>query len=41
VRRLVQVGAVLLVLQVLIAPPLLLAAPETPPDIVAMERARS
>ncbi len=39
VRRLVQVGAALLVLQTLIAPPLLLAAPETPPDIVAMERA--
>lgn len=39
VRRLAQVGAAMLVLQVLIAPPLLLAAPETPPDIVAMERA--
>ena len=38
-RRLVRVGAALLVLQALIAPPLLLAAPETPPDIVAMERA--
>jgi len=38
VRRLVRVGAALLVLQVLIAPPLLLAAPETPPDIVALER---
>ena len=39
VRRLVRVGAALLVVQALIAPPLLLAAPETPPDIVAMERA--
>jgi len=38
VRRLVRVGVALLVLQALIAPPLLLAAPETPPDIVAMER---
>lgn len=39
VRRLAKVGAALLVVQALIAPPLLLAAPETPPDIVAMERA--
>lgn len=39
VRRLVKVGAALLVLQAVIAPPLLLVAPETPPDIVAMERA--
>jgi len=39
VRRLVRLGAALLVLQAVIAPPLLLAAPETPPDIVAMERA--
>ena len=39
VRRLVQVGAGLLVVQALIAPPLLLVAPETPPEIVAMERA--
>jgi hypothetical protein len=39
VRRLVRVGAALLVVQALIAPPLLLATPETPPDIVAMERA--
>jgi len=39
VRRLVQVGAALLVLQAVIAPVLLLAAPETPPDIIAMERA--
>ena len=39
VRRLVRVGVAVLVLQALIAPPLLLAAPETPPDIVAMERA--
>jgi len=39
VRRLVQVGAALLVVQAFIAPPLLLAAPETPPNIVAMERA--
>ena len=38
VRRLVRVGAALLVLQVVIAPLLLLAAPETPPDIVALER---
>ena len=38
VRRLVRVGAALLVLQVVIAPPLLLAVPETPPDIVALER---
>lgn len=39
VRRLMRVGAALLVVQALIAPLLLLAAPETPPDIVAMERA--
>src|SRR6056297_1637638 len=39
VRRLVRMGAALLVLQVIIAPPLLLAAPETPPDIMALERA--
>lgn len=39
VRRLVRIGATLLVLQALIAPPLLLAAPETPPHILAMERA--
>jgi uncharacterized protein len=39
VRRLVWVGAALIVLQALIAPPLLLATPETPPDFVAMERA--
>jgi uncharacterized protein len=39
VRRLVRVGAALLVVQALIAPLLLLATPETPPDIVAMERA--
>jgi uncharacterized protein len=39
VRRLAKTGAALLVVQALIAPPLLLAAPETPPDIVAMERA--
>lgn len=39
VRRLVKVGAALLVLQAVIAPPLLLVAPETPPDIVATERA--
>jgi uncharacterized protein len=39
VRRLVRVGAALLVVQALIAPLLLLAVPETPPDIVAMERA--
>ena len=39
VRRLVRFGAALLVVQAFIAPLLLLAAPETPPDIVAMERA--
>ncbi|MDD9718643.1 DUF418 domain-containing protein [Dinoroseobacter sp. PD6] len=39
VRSLVWAGVALLVLQALIAPPLLLALPETPPDIVAMERA--
>jgi uncharacterized protein len=39
VRRLTKAGAALLVVQALIAPPLLLAAPETPPDIVAMEQA--
>ncbi len=39
VRRLVRVGAALLVLQALVAPPLLLVAPETPPEIVALERA--
>lgn len=39
VRRLVRVGGALLILQALVAPPLLLAAPDTPPDIVAMERA--
>lgn len=39
VRRLVRVGAAFLLVQALIAPPLLLAAPQTPPDIVAMERA--
>lgn len=38
VRRLVRVGAVLLVLQAVIAPPLLLVAPATPPDIVTLER---
>jgi len=38
VRRLVRVGAVLLILQVMTAPLLLLAAPETPPDIMALER---
>ncbi len=38
VRRLVRVGAALLVLQVIIAPPLLLAAPVTPPDVAALER---
>ena len=37
VARLVRVGGALLILQVLIAPPLLLVAPETPPDIVALE----
>jgi len=39
VRRLVRLGTALLVVQALIAPPLLLAAPEAPSDIVAMERA--
>lgn len=39
VRRLVPVGAALLVVQALIAPLLMLAAPVTPPDIVALERA--
>lgn len=39
VRRLVRVGAALLAVQAIIAAPLLLAAPETPPDIVATERA--
>src|SRR6056297_2161853 len=38
VRRLVRVGAVLLILQVMTAPLLLLAVPETPPDIMALER---
>ncbi len=37
VARLVRVGGALLILQILIAPPLLLVAPETPPDIVALE----
>ena len=39
VQRLVRVGAALLVVQALIVPLLMLAAPETPADIVAMERA--
>jgi uncharacterized protein len=39
VRRLVQAGAVLLILQALLAPILLLLAPAAPPEIVAMERA--
>jgi uncharacterized protein len=38
VRRLVRVGAGLLVLQVVIAPPLLLATPEPPAEIIALER---
>lgn len=38
VARLVRVGGGLLILQILIAPPLLLVAPETSPDIVALER---
>ena len=37
-RRLVQVGAALLVLQVIIASPLLFLAPPASPDIVALER---
>ncbi len=39
VRRLLRLGGGLLGLQVLIAPPLLLGAPEAPADIVALERA--
>ncbi len=39
VRRLVRVGSELLVLQALIGPPLLLATPDTPPDLFASERA--
>jgi len=39
VRRLVRVGAALLVVQAGIAPVLLLVAPEAPTDIVALERA--
>ncbi len=39
VRRLARVSAALLGLQALIAAPLLLAAPETPPEILAFERA--
>lgn len=39
VRRLVPVGASLLVVQAIVAPPLLLAVPEAPADIVATERA--
>ncbi|MFK7868905.1 MAG: DUF418 domain-containing protein [Roseobacter sp.] len=38
VRRLIRVGVAFLIVQVLIAPPLLLATPETPPDIIALER---
>lgn len=38
VRRLVRMGAGLLVVQVIIAPPLLLLAPPTAADIVALER---
>lgn len=38
VRRLVRVGAGLLVAQALIAPPLLLATPETPADMFLLER---
>ncbi len=38
-RRLVRIGTGLLVLQAVIAAPLLLALPETPPDILALERA--
>lgn len=38
VGRLVRVGAALLVLQVFIAPPLLLFAPATPPEFIALER---
>ncbi len=39
VRRLVQVGSALLVLQALIAVPLLLATPPPPPEFVEIERA--
>lgn len=39
VRRLARIGAGLLVVQAVIAPPLLLAVPATPPDIAALERA--
>lgn len=38
VRWLVRVGTALVILQVFIATPLLLIMPETPPDIIAMER---
>lgn len=37
-RRLVRAGAALLLVQIVIAPILLLAVPETPPDIIARER---
>lgn len=39
VRRLTRIGAGLLVVQAVIAPPLLLAAPATPPEIASLERA--
>lgn len=38
VDRLLRIGAGLLVLQVIIAPPLILAAPEAPVEFIAMER---
>ena len=38
VRRLVRIGAALLLVQAVIAPPLLLAVPETPGDMIALER---
>lgn len=39
VRRLVQIGAALLILQSVLAPVLLRAVPQTPSEIIAMERA--
>lgn len=39
VQRLLKIGGVLLIVQALVAPLLLLTVPETPPNILAMERA--
>ena len=39
VRRLARLGAALLLVQAATAPPLLLAVPASPPDLVALERA--